>query len=347
MNVGAENVDSPGHKPGNSEPKISYVIPCYNARRYLAECLKSIVDSETEPFEVIVVDDGSTEAILDIVETFGSTVQYIRQANQGAGAARNTGIRAATGQYIRFVDADDVLLSAEALLTQIAVLDQNPGVGLVYGQSVITDGDGRPLGIRKPRFAKGDYVRDGAEELERLLLANHITTSTTVVRRSLIERIGIFRTDLRAGQDYEYWIRIVREMGIGYVAMPVAAYRMHNAGITAVKTTEQRQQKMDVIDQLFEDPEFAHQYARIRPRIEARRAWKAVSRAYRTEQLSAARKGAFRGLIHTFRFGDWELVCDYSWLLVRAAIPTRVRVPLKDAVRRGRTRHTAGSLIGQ
>ncbi len=322
-------------------PKISYVIPFYNARRFIQQCLQSIFENEAEPFNVIIVDDGSTEEIYDIISSFGPAIHYIRQENQGAGAARNAGIQAATGAYIRFVDADDVLLSTDALRQQLSMLDQHPSVGLVYGQSVIIDDHGQPSGSRKPRFAKGDYVHDGADELERLLRSNYITTSTTVIRRSLIEQIGVFRTDLRAGQDYDFWIRIAQVSAIAYVSIPVAAYRKHATGITALKTEEQRQQKMDVIDRLFMDEDFARRYAGIRPRIESYRTWKIVSRAYRTGNISKARKGAIRGSLTSIYHRDWELLRDYSWMLMRVAIPERVRDQLRNVVRRRRSHRAA------
>lgn len=329
---------SAGNCPPGPSPRVSYVVPCYNARRYLRECLASITATASESYEIAVVDDGSTEEIEDIVKEFEPQARYIRQHNQGPGAARNTGIRVTTGPYIRFVDADDVLLSAEALQAQVEMLEADPSIGLIYGQSVVIDADGQPQGVRKPRFARSSYVRSGAEELNELLLFNYITTSSTLVRRSVVERAGCFRADLRSGQDYELWLRMARISSFGYLARPVVAYRKHSQGVTARKTLEQRQHLAEAVDQMFLDPDFARQYASVRARIDARRRWKAVTVAYRAGQMQVVRRSALREMPGAVRLRDWELAGDYAWLLARALWPDAVRGRLRGAFRRVKMR---------
>lgn len=330
-----------GTAPG---PMVSHVVPCYNARRYLRECLASIVATATEPYEIVVVDDGSTEEIEDVVREFEPHARYVRQHNQGPGAARNTGIRETRGPYIRFVDADDVLLSAEAAQAQLEMMEADPEIGLIYGQSIVIDADGRPQGTRRPRFASASYVRPGAEELNELLLFNYITTSSTVVRRSVVERAGCFRTDLRSGQDYELWLRMARISSFGYLDRPVVAYRKHNQGVTARKTLAQRQHLAEAIDQMFLDPDFARRYAGVRARIEARRRWKAVTVAYRTGQMNVVRRSVLRELPRSIRQRDWQLAGDYGWLLARAVWPNAVREPLRGAFRRVKLRSLADKI---
>lgn len=325
-----------GHCPNDAGPKVSFVVPCYNARRYLNECLSSIVETATEPYEVVVVDDGSTEEIRDIVDAFGPQVRYIRQPNQGPGAARNTGIQKTTSPYIRFVDADDILLSADALDAQLSMLEGHPDLGLIYGQSVIINADGQQQGLRKPRFAEGDYIRPGAEELNQLLLYNYITTSTTLIRRSTLAQAGLFCTELRAGQDYELWIRIARIAAIGYVAQPVAAYRKHATGVTARKTLAQRHQLFEAIDRHFLDPEFALRYAGIRSRIEARRTWYVIAIAYRSGRINTVRKGAAQELMRAVRYRDWDLARDYIWLVAKSYIPLALQQHLRHTKRQYR-----------
>src|SRR5262245_21444628 len=104
------------------QPKISAVVPCYNGRRYLDECLKAIADLGDASYEVVVVDDGSKEDVRDIVERWAPLARYIWQRNQGPGAARNTGVAATTGEYVRFVDCDDNLIP-KALSEQVAMLE--------------------------------------------------------------------------------------------------------------------------------------------------------------------------------------------------------------------------------
>ncbi len=313
---------------------ISIVVPCYNARRYLGECLASIV-ATCSGCEVVVVDDGSTEEIADIVERFPS-VRLVRQANQGPGAARNRGILETTGEYVRFVDADDCLLSAEALDAQVSLLCARPEIGLVHGRAIRIDADGRRLGVRRPGFARGSYVVTGDEELTHLLLENYITTSSVIVRRSILDQIGLFRPDLPTGQDYEMWLRIARVASIGYVDAPVAAYRVHGKGITARKTWSQFEHRSAAVQQLFEDPEFERRYGALRPLIEARRQWALAQRAYMHGQMASAR-GQARALIRpAVARGDWGLGLSATRLVLAASLPQPVQTGLRVIARRAR-----------
>jgi glycosyltransferase involved in cell wall biosynthesis len=153
--------------------------------------------------EAVVVDDGSTEPILDLVERYVPRIRYVHQENAGPGAARTRGMRETSGRYIRFLDADDWLLDAASLAAQVALLDAHPKIGLVYGRAQSVDRDGHPLDVRGPAFARGDYARSGWSELEDLLFENYIPTSSVIVRRSVAERVGAFRSDYSTAQDWE------------------------------------------------------------------------------------------------------------------------------------------------
>ena len=330
------------------QPKVSFVVPCYNVRRYLRECLDSIVMTAPDPYEVVIVDDGSTEEIRDIVDEFGPRVRYIRQANQGPGAARNTGIRATTGRYIRFVDADDILLSTEAMNAQITMLEEHPKVGLVYGQAMNVDSDRRSLGIRRPWFAHGNYVRDGAAEVESLLSSgfSYIPTSSTIARRSVVLQTNLFRTDLFTGQDYEFWIRLAGLCDVGYVDTPVVAYRVHNEGVTARKTDAQRQARFSVIDEFFANSDNAKRYAHIRPHAELQRSRLNAMRAYRDGEMRLVRYYARHLLVQSIRLRSVRQTTTSSWLLMRASLPGPLRQQVQRIVRHRRLSTAANTRIG-
>ena len=111
-------------------PLVSVVIPAYNCERYLGRAIRSVLAQTYPRIECIVVDDGSTDGTAEVIDRFGSAVRAIRQENGGAAAARNAGIRTATGRYIAFLDADDYWLRNKLEL-QIHILEKNPDLVLI------------------------------------------------------------------------------------------------------------------------------------------------------------------------------------------------------------------------
>src|SRR5215471_18905764 len=119
----------------NSNPRVSVIIPVYNCEQYLAEAIQSALSQTGSTLEVIVVDDGSTDASAEVARSFGSRVRYCYQANAGIGAARNCGIAMAVGNLYAFLDADDRYVKGK-LAKQIAVLEDDPSLDMVLGQVV-------------------------------------------------------------------------------------------------------------------------------------------------------------------------------------------------------------------
>ena len=116
-------------------PRVSVVIPTYNRAGYVSEAVKSVLNQTFHDFEVIVVDDGSTDNTPDVIDSFKDTrIRYLYQENRGVSAAMNTGILASTAEYIAILDSDDVLVE-EALQKSVAFLDEHPEVGYCFGQS--------------------------------------------------------------------------------------------------------------------------------------------------------------------------------------------------------------------
>src|SRR5437867_2556724 len=122
-----------GSMVGSMPPCVSVVIPVYNGERYLADAIQSVLDQTYENFEVIVVDDGSTDESAAVAKRFGEAIRYVHQANGGVSKARNTGIAEARGVYLAFLDQDDLWLP-DKLSVQVAYLDSHPEVGAVYCQ---------------------------------------------------------------------------------------------------------------------------------------------------------------------------------------------------------------------
>jgi glycosyltransferase involved in cell wall biosynthesis len=321
----------------SQKPRISVVIPCYNGRRYLDECLRAIAELGDPSYEAVVVDDGSREDVRDIVERWAPLARYIWQRNQGPGAARNTGVEATTGEYVRFVDCDDNLLPS-ALAEQVALLDAHPEVGIVHGAALKIDSNGRPFGVRRPPFARRVLIRSGEEELADLLLGNYITTSSTLVRRSVLEQIGPFRTDIRGPEDWECWLRVAQVASVAYLDEPIVAYRYHETSITALYTPDRwLEMHHDILDRHFASPRFPRRLAGMRPAADARLHRTAALLAYGNRRMELARGYALSALASTIRGLDWRASRDCVWIAAKSFVPSALHRPLRRAARRYRT----------
>jgi len=320
-----------------TRPRVAVVIPCYNGRRFLGVCLRSIGNLRSDPVEVVVVDDGSTEPIADVVEASLPTARYIRQPNQGPGAARNRGLAETSAPYIRFLDCDDYFLPTAALNRQAAILDAWHDIGLIYAQAIKVDRQNRPIGFRRPPFAAAGYVRSGLEELGDLLFSNYITTSGALVRRSVIEAAGGFRTDIIGPEDWDCWLRIARLSSIAYLAEPVIAYRVHETSITARYNPEfWLRMHFDILERTFADPDIEARYGEVRSAVCGRLYLRAAGLAYAAGDMGVARHYAVRSAA-VGRSEDPGILLSALVVLLRTVLPRPVRWPIRwvhDQVRR-------------
>ncbi|NOT63961.1 MAG: glycosyltransferase [Acidobacteria bacterium] len=199
-------------------PKVSVVIPMYNAAPYLAETLQSIFVQTLQDYEILAIDDGSTDETLSLARSYEPRLQVFTQKNSGPSAARNLGFRHAQGEYIAWLDSDD-LWHPELLETQVAFLDQHPNVGLVYAESWIMMQEGTNRIITDK---VGYTVNPG---LKLLLYGDCIPTNTIVMRRSCYETIGDLNESLIRAEDHEYLMRISYHFELAGIARPLAYYR--------------------------------------------------------------------------------------------------------------------------
>jgi glycosyltransferase involved in cell wall biosynthesis len=188
---------------------ISVVIPAYGQPDLLRNALESVNQQTVDQIEVIVVDDGSPNSLDSIVSSFGDWAKLVRhETNKGAAAARNTGIKHASGEYIAFLDADDIWKPTK-LEKQLSVLENTDDVGLVYTGFVQYELDGSEW-ERYPEARGNIYV----DELERDRVH---PTSTVMVRRDVLAEVGGFDTNLPSRQDYDLWLRITEHYEVDYV----------------------------------------------------------------------------------------------------------------------------------
>jgi glycosyltransferase involved in cell wall biosynthesis len=204
---------------------ISAVIPTYNYGRYIAEAVESALAQTMAPREVIVVDDGSTDDTEAVVRKFGDKVRYIRQENAGVCAARNRGVAESTGEYIAFLDADDIW-DPTKLEKQLAVFESDPEIGLVHCGMLEFDGEtGETIALHL-EGQKG-WVADELLLWERPAIVG--PGGTIMVRRGVFEEVGGFDEQMKVSEDWDFCYRVARRYKVGFVAEPMVNYRSHGA----------------------------------------------------------------------------------------------------------------------
>ncbi len=222
---GAASVDqaSAGSDGHGTTPMVSIVIPTYNRARLVEQAVASVLAQRFRDYEVLVVDDGSTDETVQRLERFGSQITVLRQPCRERGAARNAGIRASRGSLIAFLDSDD-LWAPGKLTDDIERLQQDPGIGLVYCGVELIDEVGRSLGIPTSPSWEGSVC-------EQLLLSNFIPNSSVIVRRACLEAVGGFSEDreLSGSEDWELWLRIAAQFPVGAIRRPNVRRRVHGA----------------------------------------------------------------------------------------------------------------------
>jgi glycosyltransferase involved in cell wall biosynthesis len=204
----------------SAAPRVSVVVPCYNAEQYLASALDSALVQEGVTVEVLVADDGSSDGTPGVLARYGDRVRVLHQDHRGPSAARNVCVRAARGEYVALLDADDRFRPGK-LARQAAVLDARPDVGLVYTGWHVIDGDGAELPHQGWSRKEGDVRR-------RLLLGNLAHPVAVMLRRAPVMDAGGFDESLQVNEDWELFLRLaVRGMRWACVDEPLCEYRVH------------------------------------------------------------------------------------------------------------------------
>ena len=199
--------------------KVSVVIPAYNAQKFVRTTIDSVLNQTYPNYEVIVVDDSSTDNTQEILKSYGNRIRWISQSHRGASAARNTGIRSSNGIYIAFLDADDAWLP-QKLEEQVRLLDEHPEFGLVYSN---VEYPSKENGFKLNHFV---YKRPySGKVLEKLIAGNCIPTSSVVVRRECFDKVGLFDESLTVSEDHDMWLRIASCYDISYTEKTLVTTR--------------------------------------------------------------------------------------------------------------------------
>jgi glycosyltransferase involved in cell wall biosynthesis len=221
---------------GAASPLVSVIIPAYNAEKTIARTLESVLSQTYRHIEVLIVNDGSTDRTVEIVEAFAQKDRRIRilhQPNLGATAARNCGIKSSKGEYIAPIDADDIWHN-EKIQAQVECFQRfGPSVGLVYSWSIIVDEKGNPLAGIAHEY-RGNVLAE-------LIYSNFVGNgSCPLIRRSCFQRVGDFKDNLRAGQDWDMYLRIAEQYEFQVIPKFHIGYRRAMNGISADYKNQER-----------------------------------------------------------------------------------------------------------
>ena len=210
-------------------PKVSVIIPTYNRAELLKEALNSVFAQTFQDYEVIVVDDGSTDNTKDVVSFYRDKVKYYYKTNGGPASARNMGIINSAARYLAFIDSDDLWLP-QRLELGVSRLEAKIDTALVFSDmKYIVNG---VVSDNNTYFKR--YLPARGEVLERLCLQDFIPTSTVILKKECLCETGYFDEALRVCEDYDLWLRIASRYKVEYIDQPLACYRYHEGNL--VKT---------------------------------------------------------------------------------------------------------------
>jgi len=211
------------------DPLVSVILPVYNREASIERAVRSVLAQSYRPFELIVVDDGSTDDTRRRLETFGSAISIVVQAHAGAYAARNAGMRHARGELIAFADSDDAWLPRR-LASQVPLM-RRAEVGLVFGDTIhVTSAQAGASRTGLTSFRVSPPRR--GRVAEQFAWCNFVPTCTVLVRRRCLDEIGGFPESSAISTDYLTWFRIAMRHELDYVGEPLVEYTVHSAGIS-------------------------------------------------------------------------------------------------------------------
>jgi len=204
------------------ENRVSAIITAYNSERFIGDAIASVM-SQTRPIdEFVVIDDGSTDDTAQVVSScFEKGIRYIWQPNRGVSTARNRGIQETTGEYIAFLDADDIWLE-DKTQRQMDFLLSHPDIALVSGAAWWWNVAKNKCHLESQSPKKIAAIR------HEILINNCIgNPSMVIMRRSVLKEVGLFNPCFRWGQDWELWIRVASQHKVAILPEPVIVYRSH------------------------------------------------------------------------------------------------------------------------
>lgn len=223
---------------------ISVVVPAYNSQSTILETIDSVLEQTFTDFELIVINDGSTDRTLKLLETVqDKRLKIYSYPNGGLPAARNRGIVRATGEFISFIDADD-LWTPDKLELQLQALQTNPQAGVAYSWTICMGNNGKSFHPGVSESFQGNVYPN-------LLVGNFIASGSNVlIRKQAIESVGYFDESLKSCEDWDYWLRLAPKCEFAVVPKPQIIYRLSSGAMSSKLDIMEKYQTL-VLDRAF------------------------------------------------------------------------------------------------
>ncbi|MEW6455194.1 MAG: glycosyltransferase [Acidobacteriota bacterium] len=209
-----------------NNPLISIIIPCFNCEKYVEQAILNAKSQRLENLEIVFINDGSTDNVEELLQPYKNDLVYCYQENKGLSNARNKGIEFSKGNYIAFLDPDDIWYP-DTLITLYDFLENNKDFGMVCGKTLCISESGEPLYSIPPKNIGPEITH------EDLLNRNLFTVISALARRECFEKVGLFDENLTSCEDYDMWLRISKHYKIGYIDKYVAKYRIASSMMSA------------------------------------------------------------------------------------------------------------------
>ncbi len=218
----------------NTAPIVSVIIPAYNYAAYLPKAINSVLQQTFTRYEILVVDDGSTDNTAEVVAKFGDRVRYIHQKNAGLPSARNTGIRQARGEFVGLLDADDEWTPEFLQEAMVTFSRLTPDFAVVAARAICVDAQGNNLNLKRL-----DPEVDLELNCRELIFRTRYYPSGVVTRRAAIEASGYFDPTLRSSEDRDMWIRVGANYRVFLQGKRLVLIRKHGSNMSKHATRMQ------------------------------------------------------------------------------------------------------------
>jgi glycosyltransferase involved in cell wall biosynthesis len=310
------------------DPRVSVIIPAYKIAPFVSETLDSVLSQTFTSYEVILVNDGSpdTEELEEKLKPYGHRITYIKQANLGAGAARNAGIRAAKGEFVAFLDGDDIWLP-NFLAEQLCLLESGNGYDFVYADAM------NFKGTKFSRSTNMDFNPSTGPVTAQSLVTSqcNVVTSSVIARRRLIHEVGLFDINFPNSQDFDLWLRLAKLGARMNYQKKVLVHRRIYDGSLASNPINSLEGQIRVLEKAAKRDDLTDdEWVAISQTIKLRRA---TTEVFRGKQELAA--GDYNSAITAFRVAN----CYYkSWKLRLVLLSLRIAPHLMRRVHQLRLR---------
>ena len=230
-----------------NNPIVSVIIPVYNGERYLAETIESVISQTAMNWELIAVNDGSTDNSLAILEEYAKKmpdrIKVITVENGGVSRARNIGVAAGRGIYVAFLDQDD-LWAPRKLERQMGMFSRDEKTSLSFTNETLIDENGTVTHENILKFGR----HNRGNVFEYLLFDNFIPISSVMLKKELVVKTGGFNPCFSLAEDYDFLLKVAREATVDYIDEPLLQYREHHESGTFTKIDRITAEAFSVID---------------------------------------------------------------------------------------------------